>query len=130
MCYYQTEETRSDGSGKFFSLAWCHTFEHAKDTFFFAHSQPYTFTNLQKDLWDLEQDKDRAPFFRRKALCYTLAGNRVDLVTVTNPVQRPHEMAGRRKVVVSARVHPGETVASWMMRGVLMFITGADVPHS
>ena len=29
------------------------------------------------------------------------------------------KMQAKRAVVLSARVHPGETVGSWMMRGVL-----------
>jgi len=124
VCYYATTEDRPSGGGKFYAVAYKHVFQYARDTFYFAHTHPYTFTNLQRDLWTLEQDPERAGTFRRKALCYTLAGNRVDLITVTNPVQRPHEMAGRRKVVMSARVHPGEVVASWMMRGCLNFLTG------
>ena len=32
-------------------------------------------------------------------------------------------MKRKRAVVISSRVHPGETVGSWMMRGVLFFIT-------
>ena len=33
----------------------------------------------------------------------------------------------RKAVVFTARVHPGETVGSWMMRGLLFFITD---PHN
>lgn len=33
----------------------------------------------------------------------------------------------RKAVIISSRVHPGETVGSWMMRGVLEFITD---PHN
>jgi len=32
----------------------------------------------------------------------------------------------RKGVVISGRVHPGETVGSWMMRGILYFLTDPD----
>ena len=32
----------------------------------------------------------------------------------------------KKAVVVSARVHPGESQASWMMKGLLEFITSND----
>ena len=63
-------------------------------------------------------------FFRRRLLCRTLSGNACDVLTVTAPIRNSEELARRRIVVVSARVHPGETVASWMMHGLIDFITG------
>lgn len=58
----------------------------------------------------------------RKLLCHTLAGNRVELLTITNSCKSPEEMKGRKGIVFTARVHPGETVSSWVMKGVLDFL--------
>jgi murein tripeptide amidase MpaA len=33
----------------------------------------------------------------------------------------------KKGVVVSARVHPGESVSSWMMKGVIDFLTGDTI---
>jgi hypothetical protein len=59
-------------------------------------------------------------------LCKTLAGEDCEVLTITN--KDNFELASRRKgVVLTARVHPGETVGSWMMRGLLFFLTD---PHN
>ena len=60
-------------------------------------------------------------------LCVSLGGQPVSLLTVTNPEieQEEEEQKKERKqtIILSARVHPGETNASWMMRGFIYFIT-------
>ena len=36
------------------------------------------------------------------------------------------EQIKKKVVVVTARVHPGESQASWMMKGLLDYITSSD----
>ena len=40
--------------------------------------------------------------------------------------QPEEEQEEKKAVIVTARVHPGESQASWMMKGVLDYITGSE----
>jgi len=42
---------------------------------------------------------------------------------VTEPTDSQAEYQGRKGVFISARCHPGETPASFMMRGIMRFLT-------
>uniref|UniRef100_A0A3P9KHE2 Peptidase M14 domain-containing protein n=1 Tax=Oryzias latipes TaxID=8090 RepID=A0A3P9KHE2_ORYLA len=53
-----------------------------------------------------------------------LAGNAVHVLTVTSESASRREAAHKRAVVLTARVHPGETNASWVMEGLLDFLLG------
>jgi murein tripeptide amidase MpaA len=45
-------------------------------------------------------------------------------LTVTNFTGSQHDLKSRKGVVMTARVHPGETSASYVMRGVIKFLVG------
>ena len=55
-------------------------------------------------------------------ICKTLAGNDVFLLTITERNTSEEELQQRKGVVLTARVHPGETNSSWMMQGVIEFL--------
>ncbi|KAI8845719.1 hypothetical protein BJ741DRAFT_585627 [Chytriomyces cf. hyalinus JEL632] len=107
-----------------YTLSFTMHFPKRDDTVYIAHCFPYTYTELQQDIQALKSDTPRSSLFRHTILAKSVAGNNLDLLTVTNPVSTPQALASRRGIVLSARVHPGETNASWMMRGLMRFLTG------
>ena len=44
-------------------------------------------------------------------------------------VQSPEENRSKRAVIITGRVHPGETNGSWMMKGLLDFLV-SDSPDA
>jgi cytosolic carboxypeptidase protein 2/3 len=73
-----------------------------------------------------EIEKMKLDYVSRNILCRTLAGNRCDYITITsrsNPgVDQTERSIQKKGVVISARVHPGESNSSWMMKGVIDFL--------
>lgn len=47
------------------TLTWTYTFEHDKDTVYFAYSVPYTYSDLRNYLEELEANPDIASFYSR-----------------------------------------------------------------
>lgn len=117
---------RSNKERSYYSLSWSCEFPHTDDTCYFSHCYPYTYSDLQAYLETLHKSPLRSKICRQKLLCTTLAGNMVHLLTITNPSSSPAETRAKRAIVISARVHPGETNSSFMMKGVIDFLTDTE----
>ena len=130
ICYHKNRRTytRRKGAARrhYYTLTFTYKFEQAEDTVFFAHCYPYTYSDLQKDIRDLEQKPHLKAQLRRRDLCRSIAGNHCDLLTITAETDDPAKLQSRAAVVISARVHPGESNASWMMRGVIRYLCSDD----
>ena len=105
-----------------YTLSFTYTFPHSNDCVYFAYSTPYSFSNLREDLNKIEGLKKR--YFKRTTLCQTIGGNNCDLLSITSPTGE-----GKLGVIITGRVHPGEVVGSWMMKGVIDFLVG-DSPQA
>ncbi|XP_062471495.1 cytosolic carboxypeptidase 3 isoform X2 [Pezoporus occidentalis] len=119
--YYKTN-VGQDGR-QYFSLTWTFQFPYDQDTCYFAHCYPYTYSNLQEYLMAISKDPVKSKFCKIHILCHSLAGNTVYALTITN-LSTSDKDTKRKAVILTARVHPGETNSSWIMKGFLDYILG------
>jgi hypothetical protein len=104
--------SKKPNGGTLYTLSFSYTCTADGDSVYFAHSFPYTYTDLQAYLAHALSNPAVGAFAKRTTLAKTLADNSVDLVTIT----ARGDASDRRGVIISARVHPGEANASWMMK--------------
>jgi hypothetical protein len=109
--YYPNSIFKPNTNKPLYSVSFSYNFVHSKDVVYFAYSYPYTYTDLMKYLLQLENDPAHNNYFSRKLLCNTIGGNRCDYLTITS-AEIPEYMKNRKGVIISARVHPGESVGS------------------
>ena len=125
VCYYQNHIRRR--SGYYYTLSFKLRVAHANDVVYVAYAHPYTLTDLNRYLRKLEDDPSTAKRFRRRPLCETLAGNTIEMLTITSFSSDGEAIRKRKGVVISSRVHPGESNASWMMQGIIDYLTGPSL---
>ncbi|KAG7223449.1 hypothetical protein INR49_015552, partial [Caranx melampygus] len=107
------------------------SFSHKDDVCYFAYHYPYTYSTLKMHLSKLEALRTPQIYLRQDVLCETLGGNSCPLLTITampesNSNDHICQFRNRPLIFLSARVHPGETNASWVMKGTLEFLMGTS----
>lgn len=117
------QDNNSDVATRY-SLTWTLQFPYDSDTCFLAHCYPYTYTQLQRYLRNISSNPAVVSYCTVRVLCHSLAGNAVYVLTITSRGMSSPECRTKKAVVVTARVHPGETNGSWMMEGFLDFLLG------
>ncbi|XP_047451247.1 cytosolic carboxypeptidase 2 isoform X2 [Mugil cephalus] len=122
-CSQNTKDNNSDPI-PLYSLSWTLQFPHDSDTCYLAHCYPYTYSHLQRYLRRVSSNKAVASYCKMRVLCHSLAGNAVYVMTITSHGVSRLEGRTKKAVVVTARVHPGETNGSWIMEGFLDFLLG------
>lgn len=122
-----TVPTTTAPSMTYYTLTFTLEFSNAEDTYLVAHSYPYTLTMHQLHIDSiLRSGHDTSHILRHSSLCTTLSGRTCDLLTISDFSVATQELDARRAVFITSRVHPGESQASWMMRGVIDFLLGSS----
>ena len=135
------------------SLSFDYEFKYDNDTVYFANCIPYFYSTLMKELNKYELDDEKYPFFYRKTLAVTLGGNDLDMFTINsmydilqngiksiitqksknylymknsqeNNSNSSQVLDERKAVVIIGRQHPGETVGSYVVKGIIDFLMG------
>ncbi|XP_077371617.1 cytosolic carboxypeptidase 4 [Festucalex cinctus] len=130
ICYFRNYFCPVRGSRRttFYTLTFTITFKYSEDVCYLAYHYPYTYSALRAHLRLLHRSVDPSEvFFREQILCSTLAGNACPFVTITAcPPSKSsygiHHLRNRPLIVLTSRVHPGESNASWGMKGTLEFL--------
>jgi hypothetical protein len=115
-------DSKKKASSSSYILCFTHTFEFSSDVCFFSYCHPYTYTDLQQYLNSICSNRTFSKYLRRTVMCKTLAGNNCDLLTITAPAKIPNELNDRITIVLTARVHPGESNASWIIEGLIDYL--------
>lgn len=131
ICYYRNGLTylkfaRPDEKKKMsvkyhYTLTFTYEFT-GPDTVYFAHTYPYTYSDLQSYLNTLETDPKITAIMHRRNLVESLAGNRCELLTITERAQGIVETNNKPGIILSARVHAGESNSSYILHGLLDFL--------
>ncbi|XP_078398375.1 cytosolic carboxypeptidase 2-like [Cetorhinus maximus] len=100
-------------------------FSNKDDTYYLAHCYPYRYTDLKAHLDEIINDSKHLAHFKKEVLCETRAGNSCYLLTITDYTGK-EDSKTKLGVVLTARVHPGETQSSWMMKGILDFLISEE----
>ena len=93
-------------------------FPFNNDIIYMCYALPYTYSDLLRDisLW-----KQKSDWVTSDILCETSGGREIPYLTVTDDKSEVPEQE-RPYIFVTARIHPGESNASFLMRGFMDFL--------
>jgi len=130
-------------SEKGLEVTFTHTFGPHDVEVFFAFTYPWSYEEDQNliDQYEREFKDDSSIYFKRELLAFSRENRRIELLTITSHSNKLEQrerllpnlfpgsesssrpfMFNKKYVFISSRVHPGETPASHVFKGLLRFV--------
>lgn len=106
-----------NGPPKYWMLTFSYTFESEETEVCFAATVPYTYTDCIRFIQQVAQH----PSVTQESFCKTISGIDLPILTITDNTESEDT---RKYMFITSRVHPSETVGSWVMEGFLKFLIG------
>ncbi|XP_047512223.1 cytosolic carboxypeptidase 4-like isoform X3 [Pieris napi] len=97
-------------------------FPHTNDVCYLAYHFPFTYSMMLTRIWHWSSQLPLNTYLRVEALCYSINGNEVPVLTVSAEDTPSNPVVDREIIFLTARVHPGESNASWVMDGTLGYL--------
>ncbi|XP_038115746.1 cytosolic carboxypeptidase 6 isoform X2 [Culex quinquefasciatus] len=111
-------------------LSYAFAFDKEDEVYQFALTFPYSYSKLQAFLNALESKFPDS--FERTTLGMTIQNRKMELITFDD-VKKPEKVDPKNlihMVVVFARIHPGESPASYVVQGLIEYLAAANQPIS
>ena len=97
-------------------MTFSYDFDFISDTVHFAYCIPYSYTQLLKFLTTLSFGKALTPL-------KTLSGLPIPILQITDEAEPQYN---KQVVLVTGRIHPGESNASYVAEGLLEYLCGSE----
>lgn len=151
ICYYRNTYMNQTAGGKirpYQTTSFNITFPNARDVCYLAYHYPYPYSRMlviasiymqnilklnissncpQMQLWNWAHIVQPSQvLFKVQQLCFSLNDNEVPILTITNPDRVASPIQDREVVILTGRVHPGESNSSWVLEGALQYLLSND----
>ncbi|XP_053609508.1 cytosolic carboxypeptidase 1-like isoform X3 [Plodia interpunctella] len=127
ICYYRNSyhyANQKNHNKCYLTVTFNIEFPHTNDVCYIAYHFPYTYSMMMAKILQWSLQMPAGVYLRAEPLCYSLNSNEIPLLTISSEDNTTSPIADREIVFLTARVHPGESNASWVMDGTLGFLLG------
>lgn len=95
------------------------------NTVYFAYCYPYTYTHLSTYLSSLT--KPMQNILRFENIGATKNGNAIHMLVITNFNDSFNDLAKKPAIIITGRVHPGESNSSYVVEGLIEFLLSTNI---